>query len=188
MADRIATAYDLMQEEGSFEDGYAKLRAALADAAKTDLYTFTVTSYSNAGATMYQNQILDRAEEILAEGINTRAMQEDVKERADFYLNYAIVKRDQKDNRGMVSMFALSTNLYSHYYGNESSQLMYANDMLAISICGVRQHRFRHEHRTAEPGDRRAGAWSGRSLHLDAAEQSRRYAAPDRRAVAGARL
>ena len=137
LADRIATAYNLMQKEGSFDDGYAKLRAALADAAKTDLYTFTVTSYSDAGATMYQNQILDKAEEILAEGIETKAMQEDVRERADFYLNYAIVKRDQKDYRGMVSMFALSTNLYSHYYGNESSQLMYANDLLAISIAAV---------------------------------------------------
>ena len=89
LTERIAAAYDLMQKEGSFEDGYAKLRSALADAARTDLYAFTVTSYSNAGATMYENQILDRAEEILAEGMNTQAMKEDVKERADFYLNYA---------------------------------------------------------------------------------------------------
>ena len=113
------------------------MRSALADAAKTDLYAFTVSSYSNAGATMYENQILDRAEEILAEGVTTQAMKEDVKERADFYLNYAIVKRDTDDYRGSISMFAMATDLYARYYGRESSQLMYANDMLAVTVAAV---------------------------------------------------
>ena len=138
LAARIAAAYDLMQH-GDFEDGYTKLRAALADAAKTDLYAFTVSSYSNAGATMYENQILDRAKEILDEGVTTQAMKEDVKERADFYLNYAIVKRDTDDYRGSISMFAMATSFYSQYYGNESSQLMYANDMLAVTVAAVGQ-------------------------------------------------
>ena len=136
LAERIAAAYEIMKA-GDFDDGYAKLRAALADAAKTDHYAFTVRSYSDAGATMYENQIIDKAEEILAEGIETKAMQEDVKERADFYLNYAIVKRDMDDYRGSISMFAMATDLYARYYGRESSQLMYANDMLAVSIAAV---------------------------------------------------
>ena len=86
---------------------------------------------------MYQNQILDRAEEILAEGVNTQAMKEDVKERADFYLNYAIVKRDTDDYRGSITMFATATDLYARYYGRESSQLMYANDLLAVTVAAV---------------------------------------------------
>src|SRR4051812_27845865 len=109
----------------SFEDGYAKLKAALADAAKTDLYAFTITSYSHAGALLLQNDIIDNAEEILAEGAQARAMQEDLKERAEFYMNYALVKKAEQDYRGVVSMFEKSTNLYAKYYGNESRELMY---------------------------------------------------------------
>src|SRR5262249_38992244 len=79
--------------------------------------------------------IVDLAEEIFAEGAQARAMQEDLKERAEFYLNYALVKRAEKDYRGMVSMFGESTNLYAKYYGNESQELMYAGDKFATSIA-----------------------------------------------------
>ncbi|RUV36033.1 hypothetical protein EOB77_36610, partial [Mesorhizobium sp. M7A.F.Ca.MR.228.00.0.0] len=60
---RIDAAYKLMMEVARFDDGYVQLRAALLDAARSDLYEFTVESYSNAGATFLNNQILDNAEE-----------------------------------------------------------------------------------------------------------------------------
>ena len=34
-------------------------------------------------------------------------------------------------------MFAMATDLYARYYGRESSQLMYANDMLAVTVAAV---------------------------------------------------
>ena len=82
-------------------------------------------------------------------------------------------------------MFAMATDLYARYYGRESSQLMYANDMLAISYRGGRPHRVGHEHRTAEPGDRRAGARTGRSaspgtLQNNLADMLREIGAPSR--------
>ena len=137
MAERIATAYDLMQKAATSTTATPNCARRSPMPPRPTTTRFTVTSYSDAGATMYENQILDKAEEILAEGIETKAMQEDVKERADFYLNYAIVKRDMEDYRGSISMFAMATDLYAHYYGRESSQLMYANDMLAVSIAAV---------------------------------------------------
>ncbi|MCQ8873611.1 hypothetical protein NP945_17395 [Mesorhizobium sp. LMG17149] len=62
---RIDAAYKLMMEVARFDDGYVQLRAALLDAARSDLYEFTVESYSNAGATFLNNQILDNAERFL---------------------------------------------------------------------------------------------------------------------------
>jgi len=134
---RIDAAYKLMMDEGHFDEGYARLRAALLDAARSDLYEFTVESYSNAGATFLNNQMLDNAEEIFAEGLKTRAMQQDVAKRADFYLNYAMLKQAENDNRGFLSMAATATNLYAHYHGTESPELMYANDVLATGVAAV---------------------------------------------------
>ncbi|RUV19642.1 CHAT domain-containing protein [Mesorhizobium sp. M7A.F.Ca.MR.245.00.0.0] len=136
---RIDAAYKLMMEVARFDDGYVQLRAALLDAARSDLYEFTVESYSNAGATFLNNQILDNAEEIFAEGLKTRAMQQDVAKRADFYLNYAMLKQAEKDYQGFVSMCATATNLYAHYQGTESLELMYANDVLATGIAAFGQ-------------------------------------------------
>ena len=136
---RIDAAYKLMMEAGRFDEGYAQLRAALLDAARSDLYEFTVESYSNAGATFLNNQILDYAEEIFAEGLKTRAMQQDVAKRADFYLNYAMLKQAEKDYQGFVSMCATATNLYAHYHGTESQELMYANDVLATGVAAFGQ-------------------------------------------------
>ena len=56
---RIDAAYKLMMDAGRFDEGYAQLRATLLDAARSDLYEFTVENYSNAGATFLNNQILD---------------------------------------------------------------------------------------------------------------------------------
>lgn len=136
---RIDAAYKLMMDAGRFDEGYAQLRAALLDAAKSDLYEFTVESYSNAGATFLNNQILDDAEEIFGEGLKTRAMQQDVEKRADFYLNYAMLKQAEKDYQGFVSMCATATNLYAHYHGKDSQELMYANDVLATGVAAFGQ-------------------------------------------------
>ncbi|WP_167334855.1 CHAT domain-containing protein [Mesorhizobium loti] len=136
---RIDAAYKLMMDAGRFDEGYAQLRATLLDAARSDLYEFTVESYSNAGGTFLNNQILDNAEEIFAEGLKTRAMQQDVEKRGDFYLNYAMLKQAEKDYQGFVSMCATATNLYAHYHGNESHELMYANDVLATGVAAFGQ-------------------------------------------------
>ena len=136
---RIDAAYKLMMDTGRFDEGYAQLRATLLDAARSDLYDFTVESYSNAGATFLNNQILDYAEEIFAEGLKTRAMQQDVAKRGDFYLNYAMLKQAEKDYQGFVSMCATATNLYAHYYGKESQELLFANDVLATGVAAFGQ-------------------------------------------------
>jgi CHAT domain-containing protein len=136
---RIDAAYKLMMDAGRFDEGYAQLRSALLDAARSDFYAFTVESYSNAGATFLNNQILDYAEEIFTEGLKTRAMQQDVEKRADFYLNYALLKQAEKDYKGFVSMCATATNLYAHYHGNDSHELMYANDVLATGVAAFGQ-------------------------------------------------
>ncbi|OBQ74780.1 hypothetical protein A8146_03300 [Mesorhizobium loti] len=136
---RIDAAYRLMMDAGRFDEGYAQLRATLLDAARSDLYEFTVESYSNAGATFLNNQILDDAEEIFAEGLKTRAMQQDVAKRADFYLNYAMLKQAEKDYQGFVSMCATATNLYARYHGKESQELLYANDVLATGVAAFGQ-------------------------------------------------
>lgn len=136
---RIDAAYKLMMDAGRFDEGYAQLRATLLDAARSDLYEFTVESYSNAGATFLNNQILDNAEEIFAEGLKTRAMQQDVAKRADFYLNYAMLKQAEKDYQGFVSMCATATNLYAHYHGEESQELLFANDVLATGVAAFGQ-------------------------------------------------
>ncbi|WP_181175797.1 CHAT domain-containing tetratricopeptide repeat protein [Mesorhizobium sp. B2-3-4] len=136
---RIDAAYTLMMDTGRFDEGYAQLRATLLDAARSDLYEFTVESYSNAGATFLNNQILDNAEEIFAEGLKTRAMQQDVAKRADFYLNYAMLKQAEKDYQGFVSMCATATNLYAHYHGQESQELLFANDVLATGVAAFGQ-------------------------------------------------
>lgn len=136
---RIDAAYKLMMDTGRFDEGYAQLRATLLDAARSDLYDFTVESYSNAGATFLNNQILDYAEEIFAEGLKTRAMQQDVAKRGDFYLNYAMLKQTEKDYQGFVSMCATATNLYAHYHGKESQELLFANDVLATGVAAFGQ-------------------------------------------------
>ncbi|WP_167514521.1 CHAT domain-containing protein [Mesorhizobium intechi] len=136
---RIDTAYKLMMVAGRFDEGYAQLRATLLDAARSDLYDFTVESYSNAGATFLNNQILDYAEEIFAEGLKTQAMQQDVEKRGDFYLNYAMLKQAEKDYQGFVSMCATATNLYARYHGKESQELLFANDVLATGVAAFGQ-------------------------------------------------
>lgn len=136
---RIDAAYKLMMDAGRFDEGYAQLRATLLDAARSDFYDFTVESYSNAGATFLNNQILDNAEEIFAEGLKTRAMQQDIAKRGDFYLNYAMLKQSEKDYQGFVSMCATATNLYAHYHGQESQELLYANDVLATGVAAFGQ-------------------------------------------------
>ncbi|WP_161634482.1 CHAT domain-containing protein [Mesorhizobium loti] len=134
---RIDAAYKLMMDAGRFDEGYAQLRATLLDAARSDLYEFTVESYSSAGATFLNNQILDNAEEIFAEGLKTRAMQQDVEKRGDFYLNYAMLKQAEKDNRGFVSMAVTAIDLYTHYHGKESRQVVLATDVLATGLAAT---------------------------------------------------
>ncbi|UVK45985.1 tetratricopeptide repeat protein [Mesorhizobium sp. AR07] len=184
LTDRIDAAYKLMMDAGRFDEDYAQLRATLLDAARSDLYEFTVESYSNAGATFLNNQILDNAEEIFAEGLKTRAMQLDVAKRADFYLNYAMLKQAEKDYQGFVSMCATATNLYAHYRGKESQELMYANDVLAtgIAVFGQIASAINIEQRNLEMAERVTGTddrfiWK---LQNNLADMLRQMGAPTR--------
>ncbi|RUW58763.1 CHAT domain-containing protein [Mesorhizobium sp. M7A.F.Ca.US.008.03.1.1] len=181
---RIDAAYKLMMEVGRFDDGYAQLRAALLAAARSDLYEFTVESYSNAGATFLDNQILDNAEEIFGEGLKTRAMQQDVAKRADFYLNYAMLKQAENDYRGFIEMTTMATNLYNHYHGGDSQELMFANDVLAtgLSAVGHVASAINVEQRNLEIAERVLGAndrftWK---LQNNLADMLRQMGAPTR--------
>ena len=187
LTERIAAAYDIMQH-GEFEDGYTKLRSALADAAKTDLYAFTVSSYSNAGATMYENQILDRAKEISGRRRHDPG-NEGGRQGARRFLSQ-LCDRQARPRR----LPRLDIDVRD---GDRSVCPLLRQGIQPADVCqrhagghcrGGRPYRVGLEHRAAEPGDRRAGARTGRSLHLEGAEQSCRHAARDRCAVAGARL
>ena len=135
---RLREAYALMKG-GSFDEGYAQLRATLSDLAKTDLFAFTVLKYSEAGQIFHQNGLGEEAEAVFAEGEQTRAMQEDVRERPDFYLAYAEFKVAARDFARMVPLYSTAANLYAQYYGNESREVMNCNDLLALALGGVGQ-------------------------------------------------
>ncbi len=136
---RIQAAYGKMSTEGQFEAGYAELRAVLAELAKTELFAFTVQKYTDAGRIFHQNGFGQEAEEIFAEGEQARAMQEDVRERADFYLAYAEFKVAARDFPRIVPLYTTAANLYATYYGRESREVMNANDLLAVALAGLGQ-------------------------------------------------
>ena len=135
---RLREAYDLMQG-GSFDKGYAQLRATLSDLAKTDLFAFTVLKYSEAGQIFHQNGLGEEAEAVFAEGEQTRAMQEDVRERADFYLAYAEFKVAARDFARIVPLYSTAANLYAQYHGTELREVMNCNDRLAVALDGIGQ-------------------------------------------------
>ncbi|MGE0282796.1 MAG: CHAT domain-containing protein [Rhizobiaceae bacterium] len=131
----IDAAYEALRV-GPFDEAYAKLRQALLAAARTDHQAFTITSYTNAAVTLYENGLHDEADDIFAEGEQTRAMRADVKERADFYLAYAQFRAAvPKEGTHFVPLFSAATDLYSRYYGKESPELMHANDLLGQALA-----------------------------------------------------
>lgn len=138
--DRIRAAYGLMQTEGQFDEGYRRLRAALAELAGTGHFALTVRKYTEAGQIFHQNSFGQEAEDVFAEGEKTHAMQEDVRERADFYLAYGQFKVAAKDLARVVPLLTAATNLYAQYYGNESPELMNGNDVLATSLATMGQY------------------------------------------------
>jgi tetratricopeptide (TPR) repeat protein len=135
---RLREAYDLMRG-GSFDTGYAQLRAALSDLAKTDLFAFTVLKYSEAGQIFHQSGLGEEAEAVFSEGEQVRAMQEDVKERPDFYLAYAEFKVAARDFARIVPLYTTAANLYAQYYGTESREVLNCNDRLAVALDGIGQ-------------------------------------------------
>jgi len=136
--ERFRAAYGLMGS-GGFDEGYAELRATLKEVAATDLFAFTVLKYTEAGQLFQQNNFGEEAEAIFAEGETVPAMQEDVKERADFYLAYAGFKVATRDFARVVPLYSQSANLYAHYYGKESREVLNAQDLLAVALAGLGQ-------------------------------------------------
>lgn len=137
---QIQDAYGLLGVEGGFDEGYTQLRAALAELAKTDLFAFTVLKYTEAGTAFANNQLGEEAEAVFSEGEQTRAMNEDVKERADFYLAYGQFKVIANDFNRVVPLLTTATNLFAQYYGTESRQVIAATDVLARAVSSMGQY------------------------------------------------
>jgi CHAT domain-containing protein len=136
---RIRASFSLMQSS-RFDEGYKRLRDALVTAARSDHYAFTINNYLQAADLMNRNGLNQEADELFSEGEKTRAMQQDVKERADFYLAYAQFRAAvPKEGTHFVPLFTAATNLYAQYYGNESKELIDASDKLAQALSAVGQ-------------------------------------------------
>ncbi|HTV68004.1 MAG TPA: CHAT domain-containing tetratricopeptide repeat protein [Rhizobiaceae bacterium] len=136
---RIREAYAAMGVEGKFEEAYKQLRATLIELARTDLFAFTVRKYTEAGQLFHQNGLGEESEAVFSEGEQIRAMNEDVKERPDFYLAYANFKVAARDFNRIVPLFTTATNLYAQYYGTESREVMNANDLMAVALGDIGQ-------------------------------------------------
>jgi hypothetical protein len=137
---RIRAAFKMMTVSGGFDAGYKELRAALAELAQTGLFAFTVKKYTEAGQIFHQNDLIEEAEAVFSEGEQVRAMQEDVRERPDFYLAYAQFKVAARDFARVVPLFTAATNLYAEYYGRESVEVINANDLLAVTLGDLGQY------------------------------------------------
>jgi CHAT domain-containing protein len=137
--ERIQAAWDLMQTEGRFEEGYRQLKATLAELARSDLFAMTLTKYTEAGQIFHQNNFFQEADEIFSEGEKTRAINEDVKERPGFYLAYAQFKAAVADIPASMKLFEKATNLYAQYYGKESREVLSATDVWAVMLGGIGQ-------------------------------------------------
>ena len=139
LAARIRASFSIMQG-GRFDDGYKRLREALVACARTDHYAFTITNYVRAADQLHQNGLSAQAAELFAEGEQARAMREDVRERADFYLAYAgfMVVAPQQGAH-FVPLFSKATELFAHHYGTESKEVINANDRLAVALTDTGQ-------------------------------------------------
>jgi CHAT domain-containing protein/tetratricopeptide (TPR) repeat protein len=138
--ERIRAAYGQMGTADGFEEGYRQLRAVLVELARTELFAFTVLKYTEAGQIFHQNSFGQEAEEVFSEGEQTRAMREDVRERADFYLAYGHFKVAIKDFGRVVPLLTTATNLYKQYYGEDSAELLNGTDVLATSLATMGQY------------------------------------------------
>lgn len=139
LAARIRASYSFMQYGGA-EAGYKRLHEALRAAAATDHHAFTMKAYAEAGSLLHANRLNDQAAEIFAEGEQSKAAQADVKEAADFFLGYAdFVTAVKIQQPHFVPLYTTATQLYARFYGNESRELIEANDKLAMALAGIGQ-------------------------------------------------
>ncbi|MGD9915230.1 MAG: CHAT domain-containing protein [Rhizobiaceae bacterium] len=136
---RIRAAYRLMTQQDGFDEGYRQLRSALTDLARTDLFAYTVKKYTEGGTIFHQNGFIQEADEIFTEGEQIRAMQQDVKERADFFLAFAEFKVYARDFARIVPLYTTAARYYAEYYGNESREVLNATDLLAGAIGNAGQ-------------------------------------------------
>ncbi|MCO5146068.1 MAG: CHAT domain-containing protein [Aquamicrobium sp.] len=137
---RIRSAFSLMQA-GRGEEGYPRLREALLASARTDHHVFTIRQYMEAANLFHANGMNDQAGELFADGAQTQAAQADIKELADFYLAYAQLRTAVIDpQQHFVPLYTTATHLYARHYGNESRELIHANDKLATAMGDIGQY------------------------------------------------
>ena len=140
LAARIRSAFSLMQA-GRGDVGYGRLRAALLASARTDHHAFTIRQYMEAANLFHANGMNDEAGQLFADGSQTQAARADIKELADFYLAYAQFRTAVIDpQQHFVPLYSAATQLYARHYGNESRELIHANDKLATAMAGIGQY------------------------------------------------
>lgn len=137
---RVRTAFSLL-ESGRLEDGYSRLRAALKALAATPHHGLTLKHYADAARSFEAGGLKNHAAELFTEATQTQAINADVPELADFYLAYAQFRTETPDpQQHFVPLYAMATNLYARHYGNESAELIHANDKLATALSGIGQY------------------------------------------------
>ena len=116
------------------------LRSRIDDIVSSiDLAEWMATWREMQGGSIRERHFRQLVEILPFEGEHIRAMTEDVKERADFYLAYAEFKVYARDFPRIVPLYTTAANLYAQYYGKESREVLNATDLLAGSLAGIGQ-------------------------------------------------
>lgn len=140
LAARIRGAFSLMQA-GRVEEGYGRLREALRASARTDHHAFTIGQYMEAANIFHANGMNEEAGAIFSDGSQTPAARADIRELADFYLAYAQFRTAVIDpQQHFVPLYSAALHLYARHYGEESRELIHANDKLATAMANIGQY------------------------------------------------
>lgn len=137
---RVQAAYALL-DAGDGDRGFEMLHAVLLDAARTDLFPFSMKIYAEAGAKLFNVGMTDQAAQVFKEGAQTQAARSGVREAADFYLIYAQFRTQVLDsNEHFVPLYTKAAGLYAELYGSESMEVLNATDYLATALSGIGQY------------------------------------------------
>ena len=128
-------------DAGDGVKGFELLHAALLDAARTDLFAFTMKSYSEGAAKLFNVGMTEQAAQTFKEGGQTRAARSGVREAADFYLVYAHFRTQVRDDKEhFVPLYTKAAQLYADLLGSESREVLNTQDYLATALSDVGQY------------------------------------------------
>lgn len=140
LAARIAEANAAL-DAGQGEAGFEKLHAALLDAARGELFAFTMKSYAEGAAKLFNTGMAERAAEMFREGAQTEAARSGVREAADFFLVYAHFRTQVlDDNEHFVPLFTKAAGLYAELFGSESREVLNTQDYMATALSDTGQY------------------------------------------------